>query len=73
MLLGIEGVVEIMFTLAASENLHYQVGVMKTTSLCACERGCTCVLNVTHVFASVCQWKKPGQARGGENVRMRYI
>ena len=31
-------------------------------------RGCTCVLNIIHVFAGVCQWKKPGQARGGENV-----
>ena len=26
-----------------------------------------------HVFAGVRLWKKPGQARGGENVRVRYI
>ena len=28
-----------------------------------CERthGCMCVLNITHVFVGLCQWKKPGQ------------
>ena len=26
--------------------------------------GCTCVLNITHVFVGVGQWKKPGQANG---------
>ena len=26
-----------------------------------------------HVFAAVCQWKKPGLAIGRENVRVRYI
>ena len=25
-------------------------------------RGCTRVLNITHEFAGVCQWKKLGQA-----------
>ena len=25
------------------------------------------------MFAEVCQWKKPGQARGGENVRVRLL
>ena len=31
-----------------------------------CERthGCMCVLNITRVFAGVCQRKKPGQASG---------
>ena len=49
--------------------------------VCVCARarararacGCTRVLNITHVFAGVCLWKKPGRARGGENVRVRYI
>ena len=35
--------------------------------------GCTRVLNITHVFAGVCLWKKPGRARGGENVIYVYI
>ena len=34
---------------------------------------CVCVRNVTHVFAGVCQWKKPGWTRGWENVRVKYI
>ena len=46
--------------------------------VCVCARarayGCTRVMNITHVFAGVCLWKKPGpRARGGENVRVRYI
>ena len=32
MLLGIEGVVQIMFTLASSDNMHYQVGIVETVS-----------------------------------------
>ena len=43
------------------------------TRVCARARGCTCVLNFTHVFAGVCQWRKPGQASGGENVRVRCL
>ena len=45
----------------------------------ACVRVCVCVcvrarvLNMTHVSAGVCLWEKPGRARGGENVRVRYI
>ena len=34
--------------------------------MCAHVRGCTRVLNITHVFAGVCQWKKLGQASRGE-------
>ena len=43
--------------------------------VCVCARayGCTRVMNITHVFAGVCLWKKPERARGGENVRVRYI
>ena len=56
--------------------------------VCACVRECVrvcvraCVrarvrmhacLNITHVFAGVCLWKKPGRARGRENVRVRFI
>ena len=44
--------------------------------MCVCVRarayGCTRVLNMTHVFAGVCLWKKPGQAKGGENVSEIY-
>ena len=32
--------------------------------VCVCARGRMCVLSITHVFAGVCQWKKPGQASG---------
>ena len=47
---------------------------MDTETLCVCVcvcvcvctrvRGCTRVLNITHVFAGVCQWKKPEQVSG---------
>ena len=40
------------------------VCVCVCTRVCARARGCTCVLNITYVFAGVCQWKKPGQASG---------
>ena len=32
-----------------------------------------CCYRASHVFTGVCQWKKPGQARGGENVRVRLL
>ena len=35
--------------------------------------GCTRVLNMTHVFAGVCLWHKPGRARGREKVRYIHI
>ena len=39
--------------------------------VCICAHACTHVLNVTYVCAGVCLWKKPGRARGGENVKVR--
>ena len=45
--------------------------------VCVCTRarayGCTRVLNMTHVFAGVCLWHKPGRARGGEKEWDIYI
>ena len=41
------------------------VRVSVCVGVCVRTRGCTRVLNITHVFAGVCQWKKPGQASGG--------
>ena len=49
--------------------------------VCVCARarscvrvcGCTRDLNITHVFAGACLWKKPEQARGGENVRVKSM
>ena len=38
----------------------------------ACARACVCAEHDTCV-SGVCLWKKPGWARGGENVRARYI
>ena len=35
--------------------------------------GCTRVLNITHVFAGVCLWKKPGRARECESEIYTYI
>ena len=32
-----------------------------------------CSEHDTCVCGGVCLWKKPGRARGGENVRVRYI
>ena len=51
------------------------VCVCMCVCVCARARACECtrVLNITHVFAGVCLWKKPGRAIGGENVRVRYI
>ena len=40
--------------------------------MCACVRACVCAEHDTCV-AGVCLWKKPGRARGGENVRVRHI
>ena len=44
--------------------------------MCACVhahvRVCVCAEHDTCV-SGVCLWKKPGWARGGENVRVRYI
>ena len=34
----------------------------------ACVHACMCA----RMFAGVCQWKKPGRVRGGENVTMRF-
>ena len=45
--------------------------------VCVCARararGYMRVLNIIHVFAGVCQWKKPGQASGGQNVRVGFL
>ena len=38
--------------------------------ICMCVQVCARVLNITRVFAGVCQWKKPGQVSGGENARV---
>ena len=37
--------------------------------VCVCVRACGCarILNITHVFAGVCQWKKPGMTRECES------
>ena len=57
--------------------VHVFVCVCVCVCACVCvcvrEHGCTCVLNITHVYAGVCQWKKPGQASGEENVRVRFL
>ena len=54
-----------------AEFLNYNMfQVMKCACACVCACvcagacGCMHVLNITHVFAGVCQWKKPGQASG---------
>ena len=41
---------------------------------CVCAGACGCmhVLNITHVFAGVIQWKKPGQA-SGERMWVRFL
>ena len=39
--------------------------LQRCVCVCARAHGYTRVLNITHVFAGVRQWKKPGQARGG--------
>ena len=48
--------------LCQQPGTHVRACVYVRVSVCARMHGCTRVLNITHVFAGVCQWKKPEQA-----------
>ena len=58
-------------------NVYLEHHLSPHNSVCVCVRARARVdarmFWMLHVFAGVRLWKKPGRARGGENVRVRYI